>query len=233
MESAYEIGRFVHIPGHSIYVFYVRFSPGALFRPGALGDVLEVFYSRRIPIVHIKVSRPSREEPVKTLLFADLTKGKYDAWTITREIRKLEQVEHVEYSEPVFDGFSVYSGFLPLTMLGERAIILRRSLYEAFIKLLEEKLGTGYAAMLYHIGFEMGKQAFNSHKLIAGDDAYKLAKVREAFFSQVGFGRLEIVHLDDRGLAIARVYDCFECELFKGLQASQQPCKRDYGRLVQ
>jgi predicted hydrocarbon binding protein len=39
----------------------------------------------------------------------------------------------------------------------------------------------------------------------------------EAFFQLLGFGRLEFLRVDDRGMEAAyRVYDSFECELFKG-----------------
>ena len=39
----------------------------------------------------------------------------------------------------------------------------------------------------------------------------------EAFFQLLGFGRLEFLRVDDRGMEAAyRVYDSFECELFRG-----------------
>ncbi len=135
---------------------------------------------------------------------------------IAKELLKIEQIADVEVIDPLFDGFT--SGrFFPPKLWGERAIILREPGYRAFARNLRERLGSGYAAILYYIGFEMGANYFSAHKKVAGESFENLVKLSEAMFMQVGFGILKWIKIDTvGGLVIARVWDSFECELFKG-----------------
>ena len=82
----------------------------------------------------MKISRPSPGESIKILLFIDLTGRAEEINKIVNEARSFEFVERVDYEEPIFRGFAAFSKFLPLTMFGHRAIILKRPFYEAMIK---------------------------------------------------------------------------------------------------
>jgi len=213
----YEIGRFVFVPGRDIYPIYIRLKPETLDRPGILAKIFEVLTSREISVIHAKISRPSPGKSIKFLVFVDLT-GKIDQLDkIINEAKQLDFVEYVAYEEPVFKGFAAFSRLFPLTMFGERSIVLRRFFYEAMIKHLRRKLGTGLEAILYHIGFEAGKRVYDAHVRMAGENAFRLIKSGEVMFTQMGFGRIKAtdVYLGEARMRVI-VYDSFECELFRG-----------------
>jgi len=103
--------------------------------------------------------------------------------------------------------------FFPVTFLGKRAIIFSKRFYEIFIKRLSEKLGSGYSAILYHIGAEIGKYLCETHAKALGSNLDELVKILRAMFSYLGLGRLDINLKADK--AIVKVNDSFECELFE------------------
>ncbi|RLE78395.1 MAG: hypothetical protein DRJ56_00015 [Thermoprotei archaeon] len=211
----YEVGRFVHLPGHSPVGFLIKLAPQALKIYGILEKIAHVFASRNISILHLKMSRPVPGKPLYMLLFADVRSGDTSR-ELKGEIERVEYVDEVAIIEPRFDGFATDKFFFPLAMAGSRAVILRRPLYEGLIKGLRSELGSGYEALLYYMGVEMGRRALRDHQRIAGSDPVRLAAVIEEFFRLVGFGVLRIVALEVGSRCVARVYECFECELFKG-----------------
>lgn len=216
-DVSYELGRFVFLSSREIHAFHIRVSPEALLIPGILVRILQIFSSKAIPLVHIKLSRPAINYPIEILIFADFTNKKQLLNNIMRKLKELDMVQHVEYIAPIFRGFVAYNGLFPLTIFNERAIILRKPLYEAFIKLLRDELGSGYTAWLYQLGTEMGKNAYKSHReIIQSDDPDKMVRFAEALFAQIGFGKLRVRSLDIKGKrALVRVYNSFECELFR------------------
>ena len=215
---SYELGRFVFLSSRDIHAFHIRVSPEALLISGILVKILQVFSSKAIPLVHIKLSRPAIDHPIEILVFVDLTNKRQLLNSIMNELKELDMIQHVEYIAPIFEGFVAYNGLFPLTIFNERAIILRKPLYEAFVKLLREELGSGYTAWLYQLGVEMGRNAYKSHKeVIQSEDVDKIVKFAEALFTQIGFGKLRVRSLDiESKRALVRVYNSFECELFKG-----------------
>ena len=212
----YELSRSVFFPGHAVYGFYIGVSSEALFRPGVLVKIANVFSSRGIPIVCLKIPRTEEYRPINMLIFVDLTDKEEDADVLVAQLSKLKFITCVELIRPISDGFVAYDGFLPLTVFGERAIILRKPLYAAFVKNLYEKLGWGARAFLYYVGLEMGRNAYRDLKRLFGGDRVRLLKIAEALFIQAGFGILKIVDIDfDEMKAVIRIYHSFECELYK------------------
>jgi len=216
---SYEIGRFVYLPGRNIYSCHIRISPKAISKLDAILDVLKVFIQRKLPIVHLKISRPTENKPIDIIVFIDLTekKRKREMNDTLKEIKALPLVDYVELKEPTFKGLAVCDKFYLLTIMGERAIILRRTLYEIFAKSLRDELGSGYVVWLYQLGIELGRNSYRYNRKLVGDDIDKLIAMGSVMFGQAGFGKLEVVKVDfSSGRAIIRVYDSFECELYKG-----------------
>ncbi|MGC8836604.1 MAG: V4R domain-containing protein, partial [Infirmifilum sp.] len=88
--------------------------------------------------------------------------------------------------------------------------------YEGFIKGGYERFGSAFAVMLYLMGFEAGRKAFVDYYSVF-HDFNTLQKVVTAAFQMLGYGVPEVVMVDDNAhRAVVRVYDSFECELFKG-----------------
>ena len=222
MARPYEIGRFVHLPGKYVVAFHVSLSPECLEKPGILVSILNIFAKEKISIVNLKFSRPKLGYPLDLLIFADLTGCRGREETLAREIESLEFVDSVQVTKPVFNGLTVCNTLFPLTLLGERAVIFRRPLYEAFIKRMRERMGTGYTAILYYIGCEIGRIAFSSHQGISEGSFEALIAINKELFRVVGFGSMEIIQFNpEEKKAIVRVWDNFECELFKGSSTPQ------------
>jgi len=212
----YEIGRFVYLPGHNPIGFLIRLSPMALETHGILEKITHVFASRNISILHFKMSRPVPGKPLYMLLFADVWNSVL-VGTLSEEIKKVRYVDEVNVIKPLFDGFTTDKFFFPLVIAGNRAIVLRKPLYEGFIRRLRRELGSGYEAILYYMGVEMGREAFRDHVKIAGRDFSKLVRVTEEFFRLVGFGIIKVISIELGNRCVVRVFDSFECELFTDL----------------
>ena len=214
---------YVYYPGRRIVGFHIILDPRCIYRVGVLESVVRVFSSRRIPILHF-ITTKSAEGNVYADFFVDLSTAEHvDIGTLILGLKAAPHVLDVKLVEPLFDGFVFSYNYFPLMAFGERAIILPKRDYEGFIKLSRQKLGSGFNTILYIVGYDVGVNAFKKgHSPIAKDDVKKLIKVCQAFFQHVGFGVLKIEKLDLEKLeAIVKVYNCFECELFKGADRLQ------------
>ena len=212
----YEVGRFVYLPNHNPIGFLIKLAPEALETHGILERITHVFASRNISILHFKMSRPVPGKPLYMLLFADVWNSNLIS-TLSEEIKEIKYVDRVNVIEPLFKGFTTDKFFFPLIMAGNRVIILRKPLYEGLIKRLRRELGSGYEAILYYMGVEMGREAFKDYVKMIGGDLNKLIIVVEEFFRLVGFGVIRIVDVELGRRCTVRVFDSFECELFIGL----------------
>ncbi len=211
----YEVGRYVYLPGHNPFGFFIKLSPKALVTYGIMEAIAHVFASRNISILHFKMSRPIPGKPLYFLIFADI-KEENLLNELVKELKKVKYVKEVNVIKPVFNGFTSDTFFFPLTAMNERVIIIRKSLYQGIIKKLREELGSGYEAVLYYMGFEMGKNSYNDCLKIAKDNEDIIPKVFEELFRIFGFGVLKFTNILPGIECRARVYDSFECELFKG-----------------
>jgi len=84
---------------------------------------------------------------------------------------------------------------------------------------MREKYGAGFETILYVIGFEIGYHAYENHVKLLGNDINVLLRAGTEFFQALGYGVLEVVKFS-YGNAISRIYNNFECELFKGSEKS-------------
>lgn len=210
----YEIPTFVYVSGSTPYVFNMELKAEALKVAGILEHVASVFAAHGVSILQVFVAFG---EISRLVVFADV-KEKRLADQIARELRKVPTVLDVSYLEPVADGFAYCHLCFPPTVRGLRAIILSKQVYEGFFREGWSRFGTGFPILLYMLGFKAGYLAYEVHSKIAGGDAQAAVKVAEAFFQVLGYGRLEMRSIDDRRKeAICRVYDSFECDLFKGV----------------
>jgi len=213
--TPYEVGRYAVVPGTAPFVFHIRFQPEALTEVGILEKLINVLTEKGIPILLLKVSVATAGEAFTTILIADLKGKERMVEDIVQRMKRVPYVAEVLYALPIIDGVAVDPFSFPLLMIGKRAVILRQPVYGGMIKEGWTRFGTPYAILLYTVGYGAGLLAYKDHsKIISGPNVQKLA---EALFQAMGFGRLEIVKLDDeRREAVFRVYDSFECELFLG-----------------
>ena len=210
------LGRMLVFQGRNLYGLAVFFSPKAVEAPGILMSLTQVLAEKGISIFHIVGSGRQPDGSYYMLLYADFADK--DPYEVSKELYNVEYVEKIEVLEPVVPGVVVDTVTDRLMLADERAVILRHTIYRGLFGVIREELGPSASVIFYHIGIRAGRDAFKSHvKILKGKkDTASLVRLCEALWRTVGFGRLEIVSLDtQRGRAVARVYDNFECEMFK------------------
>ena len=211
--AKYGVGRLIHRPGTSPHVFYLQFKPAALSIPGILGRIAEAFAKRGISILQLKISA---SEPLRVIVIADMKGREGVVSEICGELRHVPYILEAWVVPPIAEGLAVDACSFPLTLLDHRAVIFRREVYEGLIAGGWERFGSGYGQLLYIVGFDAGRKAYADHSQLVSDRAAQL-RFAEALFQMLGFGRLFFIRVDDSRLeAVVRVYDSFECELFRG-----------------
>jgi len=212
----HDVGRYVYMPGRYVVCFHVYLSPEAIYSPDTLASILNVFAEENIPVVHLVVSRPEQGRPGEAAFFTDLTDSLSDE-AVAERLRGMGFVKDVKVIKPLFDGFTMDTLFYPLTIREERAVVFRKTMYEAFLRRLRERLGTSQMAVLYHIGLEVGYAIYGELSRMTGGELDRIVMLGREYFKHSGLGVLEPELNLARRRAIVRIYGCFECELFKGL----------------
>ncbi len=216
-EVPFNFQLFVHFPNRTVYGFHFVLDERAIYHAGILEQITKAFSSRGIPIIHLAVSFNPKGKS-HAVVFIDLSGRDVNvAFNLLTILRRLSYVKDVRIITPLFDGFTIDSDFFPFMVGGERAIIFYKRNYLALSKVLREKIGTGYDMILYLAGYEIGRLAYEAHKKIAGRNPEKLIKTAQTLFQHAGSGIMKVEYYDlDKCEATVKIYDGFECELFKG-----------------
>ena len=216
LQRVIDLGRMLVFQRRNLYGLAVFFSPQAVEAPGILMSLTQVLAEKGISIFHIVGSGRQPDGSYYMLLYVDFADK--DPYEVTKELYKVKYVEEIEVLEPVVPGIVVDTVTDRLMLADERAVILRHTIYRGLFGVIREELGASASAIFYHIGLRAGRDAFKSHvRILKGrKDVASLVRLCEALWRTVGFGRLEVVLVDTQGgRAVARVYDNFECEMFK------------------
>jgi len=212
-----DCGRYIYLPRRRLAGYAIKFSPESLLKIGILKEITEILTDNKVPILFLSLSRPSLGEPLDALLFVDLTDSEISEHELRNELNQVNYVADVKLIKPIFDGMLVDVYFEKLSMGSRRAVLFREPLYSALIKETVKRLGSGGFALLYHIGVFMGKNVYKDYlKILGKEDPESLIELGKAFFRMSGFGIFEIVYIDfERKEALLRVYDSFECSLYR------------------
>ncbi len=118
-----------------------------------------------MPILFVKMSMPRIEAKSHISIFIDVTDKSEVVKSLIDKIKIIRFIENVKLIiEPILKGITIDNTYSILTMMNDRVAIFRKNAYEAFIKALREKMGSAYEALLYHIGYEIGRGAYKSHE---------------------------------------------------------------------
>lgn len=209
-----EIGSVIYEPGHNIVGYRAVINSLAYSTGEFYGKLVRVISAIGGSLRLVKVYRSADSGEVGVVVFVEVKGGKEQVKGLLERLRSDPAFKDVEFLEPVRRGFLVDPRSFPPLFMGQRAVILSRSAYDTFLRRLREKYGAGYSAMLYHIGLNMGYHAYEDHARLVGDDIRTLIRTASALFAALGFGVIEVTkfRMDN---AVVRVYDSFECELFK------------------
>ena len=217
--TAYEVGRLVYMPGARPYMFYLVLEAKPLRISLVLSRLLRLLERYGVPVLQLKIAALWPEAMPYIVLTADLRGREELLDRLVDSLRGIEHVVSVYYEPPLADGLAVDVRSFPLRLAGERAVIFRRGIYEGLIASGWERFGSGYGQLLYIAGFDAGRIVYEELSRLFNffTDPSLQVRLIAALFQMLGFGRLYIVRLDDEKMeAVVRVYDSFECELFRG-----------------
>ena len=208
------IGVMLHSPTRKLYGFLVELKREAIEAVGVLEGITRVFASNNIPILSLVTN--IGKDMVEVMIYVDMTVSTLKPEHLKKELTKIEHVKNVIGIKPLKNGLLVDTIHFPLTLAEERAILLRRPLFEALIKGGYEMFHEPWAIWLYHVGFKMGYDACDSHVKLVGENIEDIVNIGTRMFAIVGFGILEVLEYDMiQHTARVRVRSSFECEMFK------------------
>lgn len=220
----YEIGRFVSLFSTSPYFFEITLNPKTLKQSGILAQILDVFRDENIPILQLKISTISPEHPIRILIAADMQGKKKLVEKLVEKMAAVTGVESIEYSPPLFDGIAVDVWSFPPTFQGQRVVFFRESLLEGMLKEGWRRMGENFAVLLYYAYFHGALETYKNFYGKIRANKSDIVRLVEELFRMFGYGILEMKTLKD-DQAVARVYDSFECKVFKG-------AKQPHGAIV-
>lgn len=139
---------------------------------------------------------------------------------------KNEKIEGIR-SIRVFDHMGSFDADIyhfPITIGGARVVIFSPPILEGLVKGFRESFGTSIVqAILWNQGKEVGKTTVEMYRKDFG-----VSKIREALETlraralMLGWGAIEIVTLNEvKRRAVIRVFDNWECSIFKGSDEPQ------------
>lgn len=211
------IFRVVNVPGRILYGFSVT----ARNTPGVLAKISKTFSNHGVNIIDSIASSPYIEEFGAALFVVDFTDVDVSYSEIKREIEEIDEVLEVKVINQLAPGLFADLLHFPVMVNGERAVIMRREIYKAFIKDLRDEWGSAGEVFLYHVGEKIGENVVEVYTKILKlqPQVKKFVKLEDMVKISLTFGYFipEIVKLNlERGEATIRIYDSFECELGKG-----------------
>ena len=211
----WDIGSVLLIEKRNLKGLVISLHPEALIRVRILEKIVGILAKRGISIILLRTN--ATRDYFETLIFIDITDTEADINEVIKEILSVKAVKHVELIDPVADGLIANYLHYPPTILGQRAIILRKPLWEAFIRGGYERFGEAHAVFLYHLGRNAGLSDYKAHEGLIGYNPKSLIALAESFFKICGFGSLKVEKIrEEPPVAIVRVYNSCECELFLG-----------------
>ncbi|MCS6783948.1 MAG: hypothetical protein RMI43_03540 [Candidatus Caldarchaeum sp.] len=211
MSKAIDSPRALLCGDREIYFFMVELKN----EPGALMQVLSVFASYGINLINLYTTSPTVEtdkETVETNLAADFTNKPYSPEQISKSLNLLPVVKETRYFGKQLPNMVVDEVHFPLKLLGERVIIYRETSYTALIHGIRRQLGTAGEALLYHVGYNIGKGSGQRLKTIIEGRLDMLPKYLRYWMLLHNAARLTDIHIDfENKKALIRAEDNYEC----------------------
>jgi predicted hydrocarbon binding protein len=187
---------------------------------GNLRKLAEVAESLGVTIRYIQFSmNEARKSTINAIAFLDFSKSKATPKEALEIIlNSYDFVKSAKIIKPCGRSIVFDNHFFPLIAANERAVIFRKSVYEALFSGVRERFGSAGEAMLYYQGFSIGFKIYDTYREIAkSDDVEDLVEVAKAINMTLGWGIIDNVDINVKGKsAKLRVYQNFECELGAG-----------------
>lgn len=211
----FDVGRFLVAPGRRFHCLFLKTE----FVPGALKELASLAAKYGVRVSYAAYSMPrGYEEPVKAVVFIDITDATAPIEQLLDEARRIEFVKEIKETKPEIEGFALDSFSFPLVIEGNRVVIFREQGIRGMIEGLRKRLGSAAEAIQYFLGFEAGLEFGENHRRIGKKLGIEkpseiYSKISVPLFMMVGFGIKKVLKISENPpYALLRVYGCFECE---------------------
>lgn len=187
-------------------------------KPGVLREIAEIVEGFGLNMNYIYGFSSGESRIIFVVDVTDRDVGEED---LVRELSSLSVVKEVSTFKPIVRGLIADTSSFPLTVFGERIIILRKSALKELIRGLMVSIGPQAASgILYQVGVRMGRGLAKKHMLLAEELGISnprevLDKISRTFFQTLGYGIADVEMEDDR--IIVRKRYCIECTSLKEL----------------
>jgi predicted hydrocarbon binding protein len=222
--KALDLPRMVIDPDKKIYFVSLTVTRGETLTP--LLNTLSKKHGLKI-VGLIRESITTKEE-VEVSMFLE-TPEKTERKRLENLIKKEVENEKIEGVKDIriFDHMGNFDAdvyHFPTTIGGSRVVIFSPPILEGLVKGFRESFGTAIVqTILWNQGKEVGKTTVDMYRKNFG-----ISKAREALEMltaralSLGWGRMEIVTLNEvKKRATIRVFDNWECAIFKGVNEPQ------------
>ncbi|MDW8034661.1 MAG: hypothetical protein RMI79_07025, partial [Nitrososphaerota archaeon] len=206
----------------------------------SLKHIINLFYEKNIIELSGFINLDLEKDEIVKGALIDVSKSSKSLAEIIEDVKNIDGVLEVRFSDNVLNGLIIDELFFPLMVGGERSFTLRVESFGAILKRLYEKFGTGAAVILYEMGLGMGESKFKSVLNKYRVDKQTAVKIILAERSAKGWCIARLSESNNKG-AVVLVKDLFECipfrdkqdkpisQLFRGYLAGifQQVCGRN------
>ncbi|MCS7110537.1 MAG: hypothetical protein NZ956_03600 [Candidatus Caldarchaeum sp.] len=212
MENRVDSPRAILCGERELYHFVVELKD----EPGALVQVLSVFASYGLNLVNLYTTESNyeaRRETTEVNLFVDFTGTRFSPEQVVKSLSLLNVVKQARYYGKQLPNMIVDGIHFPTTIMGERIIIYREYSYTSLIHGIRRQLGTGGEALLYHIGYNIGKgSGVRLKKLLQG--RYDLVGEYLKYWMLIhSAARITEIKIDiDKKKVLIRAEDNYECK---------------------
>ncbi|MEM1558104.1 MAG: V4R domain-containing protein [Thermoproteota archaeon] len=195
-------------------------------KSGVLASFLNILKNYDFNIIGIMGEAVTRKEEIEVSIFLE-TPVKMDRTEleiiIKKETSKMKVVKDIRIFDHFLEGFDADVYHFPLTVERARVAIFPLTVLEGFIKTLRKAFDKPISqTILWYQGREVGRTIFESYERdlgLKGIRALEFLRIRALLF---GWACMEISKFEEsKKTAVIRLFDNWECELFKGSNESQ------------
>ena len=199
----YDPSRILYIPNKKLFGYWMFLEN----IPGVLEKVSKVFASYGVNI--LKVIITTVERGADALFYCDLTDSSITEDELLKKLKKLREVKEVKLIKPIIKGLLIDDIHFPITISGERYILLRENSFRELVKGMRDELGTAAEAFLYYTGKKIGEEIWRDLDMYTMDIEEKL-QIFKSMFKNNGLGIIEINITTEA--SNVKVYDSLECK---------------------
>ncbi|MBO3799992.1 MAG: hypothetical protein FGF52_02905 [Candidatus Brockarchaeota archaeon] len=200
-----------YLPQARLAELYVR------MKRKTLKNIVDLFHNKNIVELSGFLNLDMEKDEIVKGVLIDVSKLDGDLAGVIEDIKRIEGVLEVKFSDNVLNGLIIDELFFPLMVGGERSFTLRVESFGAILKRLYEKFGTGAAVILYEMGLGMGESKFKSVVSNYRVDKQTAVKIILAERSAKGWCISRLDEFNSKG-AVVLAKDLFECMPFRDRQ---------------